>query len=88
VEQADFAKYIPILQEKPFIIYPTPQGPGNSVVWHAKKLIYRDDTSTHVIVEDVATQKVYQLPLALVEFANTGILRLTRVVGPSNGSFI
>ena len=88
MEQAEFTKYVEVLEQKPFTIYPAPVGPDNTVAWHCKKFIYREDSRTHLTIEDAATGKVYQLPLALVEFANPGILGLTHVVAPSNGSFI
>jgi hypothetical protein len=87
MEQAEFQKYIPTLEQKSFSIYPAPQE-SNNTVWVYKKFVYRDDSPTHITIEDTETHKTYLVPLALVEFANPGILRLIRVVAPSNGSFV
>lgn len=88
MEQKEFLKYVDILKAEPFSIYPTIVGPDKRILWHLKKFTYVDDSLTHVIVQDAETQKNYELPLALVEFANRGVLRLTRGVSPINGSFV
>ena len=88
MEQKDFLKYVDILRAEPFAIYPTITGPDKRILWHLKKFTYVDDSLTHVVVQDTETQKNYDLPLALVEFANRGVLRLLRSVSAWNGSFV
>ncbi len=88
MEQKEFVKFVDILKREPFAIYPTPTGPDKRVLWHLKKFSYVDDSPTHITIQDVETQKNYDLPLALVEFANPGVLRLSGPVSPWNGSFV
>ena len=84
----DFQKYIPVLKQDPFIIFPPPKGANQTILWHSKKFIYVDDSPTHVTIQDVETQKHSDVPLALVEFANKGILRVAREIWAFNGSFV
>ena len=42
--------------------------------------VYVDDELTHVKIRNSITEKVYDLPLVLVEFANVGVLRLSRMI--------
>jgi len=88
MEQKEFLKFIEILKAGPFSIYPTPVGPDQCVRWYLKRFAFVDDSPTHVTIQDTETQKNYDLPLVLVEFANRGVLRLTRVVSPWEGSFV
>lgn len=88
MEQKEFLKFIDILKAEPFAIYPAPAGPDQRINWRLKKFTYVDDSPTHVTIQDVETEKNYDLPLALVEFANRGVLRLSRSVAPWNGSFV
>jgi len=88
MEHKEFLKYVDILQVEPFAIYPTITGPDKRILWHLKRFTYVDDSPTHVTIQDTETQKNYDLPIALVEFANRGVLRLTRGVSPWNGSFV
>ena len=85
----DFVKlYVDILKREPFLLYPPPEGPDKRINWRLRKFTYVDDSPAHVTIQDVETQKNYELPLALVEFANPGVLRLSRAVIPWNGSFV
>jgi hypothetical protein len=88
MDHKDFPKYIEILKQEPFRIYPPPQGPDQTILWHSRKFVYVDYSPTHIIIQDAETQKSYDLPLVLVEFANRGVLRLTRSISPWNGSFV
>ena len=88
MESKDFQKYIPILKQQPFAIFPIPKGPNQTILWHSKKFLYVDDSPTHIVVQDSENQKQYDLALVLVEFANPGVLRLTREVIAWNGSFV
>jgi hypothetical protein len=88
MEHKEFLKFIEILKLEPFAIYPTITGPDQRIKWHLKRFTYVDDSPTHVMIQDTDTQKNYDLPLTLVEFANRGVLRLTRAVSPWNGSFV
>jgi hypothetical protein len=90
MEHKDFLKYLDILKDKPFSLYPPPQGKDENQNGHlrAAKFSYVDDTPTHVIIADNATSKTYHIPLVLVDFASPGILRLTRQLEPWNGSFV
>jgi hypothetical protein len=82
--QMEFRNYEKILQQKTFVIYPTPDGldSGNN------KFDLLDDSKTHLTVHNTVTNKDYMVPLILVEFANPGVLRLTRETKPFNGSFV
>jgi hypothetical protein len=88
MEQKEFVKYVEILKAEPFALYPAPAGPDQRINWRLKKFTYVDDSPTHVTIQDVETQKIYDLPLALVEFANREVLVLSRSVAPWNGSFV
>jgi hypothetical protein len=88
MDQQEFVKYIEILKSEPFAIYPPPAGPDQRINWRLKKFTYVDDSPTHVAIQDIETQKIYDLPLTLVEFANKGVLRLSRSAAPWNGSFV
>lgn len=87
--QDEFQKYIGVLDQKPFSLYPSPQVPESQAQeWYARKYVYVSDSLTHVTIKDAASQKTYQIPLVLIEFANPGLLRLTRQVKPYNGDFV
>lgn len=79
--QDEFRKYIPVLETKPFVLHPPPEGfnAGNN------KFEYVDCNATHVEVRGAGND--YKVPLVLVEFANPGLLRLTRATKKFNGSF-
>jgi hypothetical protein len=79
--RSEFSDYVPILQDESFALYPAPKSIFN-------RFTYVENSSTHVTIEGTSDRKQYELPLVLVEFANHGILRLTREVQPRNGSFI
>lgn len=89
MEQKDFLKYLDLVKE-PFALYPSPQSPdGNqNTYFRTAKFVYVDDNQTHVQIQDVKTQKTYDLPLVLIEFVNPGVMRLTRQVAAWNGSFV
>jgi hypothetical protein len=78
----DFLIYIPILQEKPFELYPAPKGIDNN------RFTYIDDEPTYIKIEHISTHKTYALPLAVVEFATPGVLRVSREVVARNGSLV
>jgi hypothetical protein len=82
--QAEFRDYEKILQQKPFVLYPTPDGLDSS----NNKFDLVDDSKTHLTIHNTAINKDYVIPLILVEFANPGVLRLTRQTKPFNGSFV
>jgi hypothetical protein len=82
--QNEFRKYIQILQQKPFVLYPTPE----DMDANNNKFEYVDDDQTHVQLRNPVLNKDYSLPLVLVEFANPGVLRLTRETKKFNGSFV
>jgi hypothetical protein len=89
--QQEFQKYVPILQQEPFTFYPavdTSAMPSRAHEWYTKRFRYAGDSETHVIVEECVTSKTYYIPLVLVEFANPGILRLTRALKPDNGGLL
>ena len=87
--QNDFQKYVPVLNQKPFSLYPAPEvAPSQAAEWYERKFTYVTDSETHVTIKDAASQKIYQIPLVLIEFANPGLLRLTRQVKPYNGDFV
>jgi hypothetical protein len=88
VDHTDFLNYIDILKQQPFSLYPAPQGPDLNVNWRLKKFSYVSDSPTHVTIEDTDNQKTYELSLVLIEFANRGVLRLTRQVVSFDGSFV
>jgi len=92
MDQKDFAKYVPVLCEKPFSLYPLPEVGGTTDVvateWYERKFTYVIDSPTHVTIEDVQSHKTYLIPLALVEFANPGMLRLTRSLKVWNGGLV
>jgi hypothetical protein len=88
MDQKEFVKYLEVLKDRAFSIYPSPGGPDQTVNWRTKKFIYVDDSPTHVTIQDVNTQKNYDVPLALVEFANRGVLRVLRPMSVWNGSFV
>jgi hypothetical protein len=78
----EFNKYVEILREKPFALFPAPQG------FTDNRFTYVDNTQAHVNIQNTVTEREYLLPLMLVEFANPGVLRLKRAVRPFNGSFV
>jgi len=80
----DFEKHIPVLEERPFELYPAPKG----LDMNKNKFQYADYTDTHVTLVSTATSKIYCLPLSVVDFANPGILRLSREMTVRNGGFI
>lgn len=82
MDSKQFGEYIDILQKRPFALHPAPGGIDFN------RFTYVDDDSTHVRLENERTKKRYQLPLVLVEFANEGVLRLTRTVEAFNGGFV
>ena len=88
MDHTDFLNYIDILKQQPFSLYPAPQGPDLNVNWRLKKFTYVSDSPTHAAIQDPETEKTYELPLVLVEFANRGVLRLTRQVISFEGSFV
>ena len=90
MEHKDFLCYLDILKDQPFSLYPCPQGTDQNQNGHfrAAKLIYVDDNPTHVKIQDVKTQKTYDVPLVMVEFVNPGVVRLARQLAPWNGSFV
>lgn len=85
MEHKDFLKYVEILRTEPFGIYPHPKIAGKI---STDRFIYVEDTLTHVHIKSTASEKIYELPLVLVEFANHGTLRLTREVQAWNGCFV
>lgn len=78
--QREFDPYIPILQRRDFALFPTPTGMDNN------RFSYADNDETHLKIKNLTTGKTYALPLVLVEFANDGVLRLSRAVEVWNGS--
>jgi hypothetical protein len=78
----EFAEHVEILQHRPFSLWPEPEGIA------VNRFEYVDDSPTHVRLKNVETGKVYQLSLTLVQFANDGVLRLTRKVEVFNGGFV
>ncbi len=88
MESKDFQKYIPILKQLDFAIFPAPEGPNKTIPWPSKKFSFVDDSPTHVTIQDAETHKSYELPLVLVEFANPGVLRVSRQIRAWNGSFV
>ena len=80
----DFKAYIPILEEKPFELFPAPQGMGPQT----NKFVYADADPTHLKIQNAGSGKEYSLPLVLIEFASVGVLRLTRAVVPRNGNLV
>jgi hypothetical protein len=89
MEHKDFLKYLELMKE-PFALYPGPKSTDQrqNLEFMTRKFTYVDDTPTHVKIQDTVTQKVYDLPLVLIEFVNPGVMRLTRDVTPWNGSFV
>jgi hypothetical protein len=84
MEHKDFLKYVDILRQKSFGLYPNPKNLHSG----QNNFTYVEDDPTHVKIQNTTTQKIYDLPLVLVEFANVGVLRLTRAVESFNGSFV
>ncbi len=88
MNHTDFLVYLGILEEKPFSIYPPPTGPDKTKAWHLAKFTYVDHSRTHVKIKEEATDKIYDVPLVLVEFASLGVLRVSRQMIAYNGSFV
>jgi hypothetical protein len=89
--QQDFQKYIGVLKAAPFTLYPAVDMssiPSRAPAWIGKQFKYVDDSEAHVIIQDTASDKTYYIPLVLVEFANPGVLRLTRALKPDNGNLL
>lgn len=84
MDHNEFKKNLPVLFAKPFALFPAPEGiePSNN------QFTYVGHDATHVKLQNAATQTEHILPLALVEFANPGVLRLMRAVTTYNGSFV
>jgi hypothetical protein len=80
----EFKNYIGVLQQKPFAIYPMPEGFDDI----SNKWEYREASTTHAIIFNIAKDKASLVPIVLVEFVNPGVLRLSRRVTPLNGSFV
>ena len=76
------------LTREPFVLYPPPKGPDHTIKWQFKKFIAVGDNETHAKIQDIESEKIYDLPLVLIEFVNPGVMRLTREVSPWNGSFV
>jgi len=89
MEHKDFLKYLDLIK-KPnvFALCPEPKGPDSNTRWKVNEFLYAGDNLTHVKIQHLETDKVYDLPLVLVEFVNPGVMRLTRQVEPWNGSFV
>jgi len=79
----EFRPFEPVLQANPFEISPAPKGFQPHDKW---RWIQMADNSTHIIVREENSQKDYYLPLLLIQFANPGVLVLTRPVFPFNGA--
>jgi hypothetical protein len=93
VDQQELQKYLSILSREPCGLYPTPEGMDEA----ENRFRYVRFTATHLIIENIAgasdhlsTAGTYKinLPLALIEFVNPRVLRLTRPVRAYNGSFV
>lgn len=84
MEHKDFLTYLEILKAKAFKLFPCPK----NMRADQNSFVYVDDEPTHVKIQNTITQKVYDLPIVLVEFANVGVLRLSRVIEAFNGSFV
>lgn len=78
MDHDEFKKYLSVVKNDPFVLFPDPED----------RFIYVDDNLTHVIIQNVKTQNHYHLALALVEFANPRIMRLYRSVRVFDGSFV
>jgi hypothetical protein len=89
MNERNFTLYVEVLQQKPFVLYPAIEVSATQAAdWYDKKFAYISNSETHVTIEDIQSHKSYLIPLALVEFANPGVLRLTRAVKPWNGGFV
>ncbi len=84
----EFEHYWPLLSAKPFSIYPAPKGPDGSKNWNLAQFTLHSVSNTHVTIIEVDTETSYLVPLALVEVANPGVLRVTRQRAAYNGSFV
>jgi hypothetical protein len=84
--RSEFEKYKVVLDRKPFVIYPAPQGTQKR--WDITQFTLSELSDTHVTIVEVGGHATYEVPLALIEFANTGVLRATRTLVPFNGSFV
>jgi hypothetical protein len=88
MEDKEFLKYVEILQAELFAIYPAPAGRDQRINRRLKKFTYVDDSPAHVTTQGTETQKNSDLLLALVEFANQGVLPPSRSLAPWNRSFV
>jgi len=89
MERKDFLKYRDLIKKpKVFSLYPEPKGPDPKLRWCVNEFLYVDDNLTHIKIQHLETDNIYDLPLALVEFISPGVMRLTRQVEPWNHSFV
>ncbi len=86
--KAEFQQYWPVLKREPFCIYPKPIGPDQNKNFGLIKFTVLNLSETHVSLVEAEGQTGYELPLAVVEFANTGVLRVTRQLYVVNGTFV
>lgn len=83
MEREDFIKFLDILKE-PFELYPIP----TDMIPPQNRFRYVDHHATHVTIQSLQMENLYQLPLMLIEFANPGVLKLTRKVRLYSGAFV
>ena len=89
MELKEFVKYLPILQQGPFELYPDTK--GTDPRGGSNRFIYIDHDQTHVKIQNLNTQTEYYLSLSLIELINPGrpgIIVLYREVRARNGSFV
>jgi hypothetical protein len=86
--KTEFQKYWNILKREPFCIYPKPIGPDQNKNWGLVKFTVLSLSETHVVVVEAEGETAFELPLAVVEFANTGVLRVSRQLYIVNGTFV
>jgi hypothetical protein len=84
VTRLDFEPYIRLLMDHVVQLYPLPKGFNSD---HAN-FTYVDVDQTHLKLKQHTSDKEFLVPLALVEFANPGLVRMTRDIKPFNGSFV
>jgi hypothetical protein len=83
MDAKEFQKYIIVLQAKEFSLYPCPDGMNSF-----DRFEYVNDDGLHLVVRHVKSSKEYHIALAVIEFANPGVLRLIRQMKVFNGSFV
>jgi hypothetical protein len=73
---------IDTLQMRPFALHPDPAGIDNN------RFVFIDNTDTYITIQNLDTEKRYDLSATLIEFITPGIVRVTRKLETRNGSFV